>query len=316
MLAVVTGGFGFIGSNLVRELLLLGYEVKVIDDFSTGDRRFLSVDEQNSIDILDIDLCKTKVSQLSSFLKDADIVFHLAANADVRGGFQSPFRDLESNVIATLNLLEAMRQASVPRLVFSSTGCVYGDTHVHPTSENYSFPIQTSLYGSSKVAAEGLVSTYAAQGIFKATCYRFVSILGQNYHHGHVIDNPKELPILGNGQQKKSYLDVQDCITAMISIQHETFYEVYNLGNVDYISVLESASIISSTMNVSPQLKVGHSPRGWIGDNPFTFLDITKASSAGWTPKIPIVESIKRTVDFLLQNPWVVEKTDYRLSKM
>jgi UDP-glucose 4-epimerase len=102
----------------------------------------------------------------------------------------------------------------------------------------------------------------------------------------------------------------------MISIQHETFYEVYNLGNVDYISVLESASIISSTMNVSPQLKVGHSPRGWIGDNPFTFLDITKASSAGWTPKIPIVESIKRTVDFLLQNPWVVEKTDYRLSKM
>lgn len=323
MLAVVTGGFGFIGSNLVTRLLDLGFTVKVIDDLSTGDIRFLSEPVRKSIEFHNLDLRGVDSNSLSQVIKSADIVFHLAANADVRGGFASPYRDLESNIVATLNVLEAMRIAKVPEIVFSSTGCVYGDTLVQPTPEEYAFPIQTSLYGNSKVAAEGMISTYASNGVFKASSFRFVSILGRNYHHGHVIDfvrnllkNPARLQILGDGRQKKSYLHVDDCVSAMIEIKHDSSYEAFNLGNSDFISVLDSAQIISKKMNLNPELIVGNSPRGWVGDNPFTFLDISKARRFNWTPTIGIRESLEDTVEFLLGNQWLLLKEDYRLSIM
>src|SRR5258706_10263739 len=164
------------------------------------------------------------VAQLKGCIEGADAVVHLAANADVRYGWNAPRRDLEQNVVATLNVLEAMRETGVRRILFSSTGSIYGETHAVPTPEDAPFPVQTSLYGASKAAAEGYLAAYAEAGELSVTVFRFVSILGPRYTHGHVIDfvsqlraDPTSLPVLGDGTQRKSYLDVSDCVQAVMS---------------------------------------------------------------------------------------------------
>ncbi|HJZ95640.1 MAG TPA: NAD-dependent epimerase/dehydratase family protein, partial [Candidatus Solibacter sp.] len=187
MKAFVTGAAGFIGSTLVDRLLSEDHEVTGFDNFSTGFREFLQGACAHSRfrlvqgDLLDLDSVKRA-------LGDADTVFHLAANADVRFGPDHPRRDLEQNTIATWNVLEAMRVSGARRIAFSSTGSVYGEPDVFPTPETAPFPIQTSLYGASKVAAEGLIGAYAAAFGFQTFLFRFVSILGERYTHGHVFD--------------------------------------------------------------------------------------------------------------------------------
>src|SRR5262249_8532807 len=153
-----------------------------------------------------------------------DMVFHFAANADVRFGTEHPRKDLEQNTIATFNVLEAMRANSVGRVAFSSTGSIYGEPAVFPTPEGAPFPIQTSLYGASKLAGEGLIQAYCEGFGFQAYIFRFVSILGERYSHGHVFDfyrslreNPRELRVLGNGRQRKSYLYIHDCLDAIFA---------------------------------------------------------------------------------------------------
>jgi UDP-glucose 4-epimerase len=170
------------------------------------------------------------------------------------------------------------------------------------------------LYGASKVAAEGILSSYAAQGAFNVTVFRFVSVLGQNYHHGHVVDfvrklraNPRELAVLGNGTQRKSYIHVEDCVQALIELRNPNSpFEVFNIGHDYYIPVRESANLVVKSMGLSPKIVFGTEDRGWIGDNPFTFLDITKAKSFGWAPTISIEESVAQTVQYLLENDWVL----------
>jgi len=241
----------------------------------------------------------------------ADAVFHLAANADVRFGLGARRRDLDQNVIATLNVLDAMRTVRCPRLVFSSTGSVYGEARIIPTPEDAPFPVQTSLYGASKAAAEGFISAYAEAGDVSATVFRFVSILGPRYTHGHVIDfvsqllrDGTRLTVLGDGTQRKSYLDVTDCVAALLSSPApDNSFEVFNLSINGYCTVRESLSWICERLGVAPDISFGDSDRGWVGDNPFIYLDTAKICATGWRPRRSIREAVEGTVDFLLAHP-------------
>ena len=316
---IVTGGCGFIGSNLVKVLVENGDEVLCLDNLSTGSKRFLESEIQSQIRFIEADLVLQTHEELLKLAKGVDKVYHLAANADVRDGWMNPSRDLTQNTFATLKIAEIARAAEVEEVVFTSTGCVYGDSKVIPTPEEHPFPIQTSLYGSSKAAGEGILSSYVAQGAFKATVFRFVSVLGQNYHHGHVIDfvrklrlNSNELEILGNGKQRKSYIHINDCVRALVSLRGVGSYEVFNIGSRDFIEVIDSAKIISDCMGISPSVKTGDQNRGWVGDNPFTYLDITKAESHGWSPRVNIENSIVETVKWLMSNEWVFSKLEKR----
>ncbi len=319
MKVFITGGLGFIGSNLVRRQLSLGNEVVVIDDLSTGHLGFLTREDLSGLTLLQEDINYVDSSKLLSLMKGSHTVFHLAANADVRGGWDNTYRDIEQNVIATHKIADAARKSGIEEFVFTSTGCVYGDSTIIPTPETEPFPIQTSLYGASKVAAEGLLSSYAANGGFKVSAFRFVSVLGKNYHHGHVIDFVRKLrsdksilQILGNGRQKKSYINVDDCVEALIGLRGESEFDVFNIGHMDYLEVHESARLIATFMGLQPEFQFGSEERGWIGDNPFTYLDISKAKRHGWVPTVSIEDSIRGTVSWLLDNEWVLELPDSR----
>jgi UDP-glucose 4-epimerase len=317
MRCFVTGGAGFIGSNLVDRLLQAGHPVTAYDNFSTGQHRFLELAGSFSRfslvrgDVLDAE-------RLTQAIRTAEpeVAFHLAANADVRFGTEHPRKDLEQNTLATFNVLEAMRVNGVRRIVFASTGSIYGEASVVPTPEDAPFPVQTSLYGASKLAGEGLIQAYCEGFDFQGYIFRFVSILGERYTHGHVFDfykqlrqNPSELRVLGNGQQRKSYLYVQDCIDAILFTldQAQAKVNIYNLGANEYCQVNDSIGWITACIGIAPRLNYTGGERGWIGDNPFIFLDTAKIRALGWTPKLTIREGIVRTLEYLQANPWVLE---------
>ena len=219
----VTGAAGFIGSNLVDALLARGDEVVGFDNLSTGNPQFLAGAKSSAaFSLVEGDLLDR--AALEQAMKGSEVVIHLAANADVRFGTDHPFRDLEQNTIGTFNVLEAMRTCGIRRIAFSSTGSVYGEAAVIPTPEDAPFPVQTSLYGASKVSGEGLISAYVEGFGFQGLVFRFVSILGPRYTHGHVFDfckqlrqDPTRLYILGDGKQRKSYLHVNDCVRAILT---------------------------------------------------------------------------------------------------
>jgi len=311
----VTGCAGFIGSNLVDRLLGDGYHVVGIDNLSTGQERFLQLAHTNPhFELVRCDLLDE--SLLTGAMTGCEMVFHLAANADVRFGTEHPRRDLEQNTIATYNVLEAMRANGIKRIAFSSTGSVYGEAAVIPTTEDAPFPVQTSLYGASKLAGEGLIAAYCEGFGFQSWIFRFVSILGERYTHGHVFDfykqlkaDPTQLRVLGNGKQRKSYLYIQDCLDAMlVAVEKATDkVNIFNLGVDGYCEVNDSIAWISQTLGVQPSLEYTGGDRGWIGDNPFIFLDTKKIRSLGWVPKHSIREGVVKTVEFLKSNEWVLE---------
>ena len=310
---VVTGAAGFIGSNLVDSLLSQGIEVLGIDNFSTGRMEFLSEALNHpKFKLLSEDLYFGEV--LSNAFVGMDAVFHLAANADVRFGPDNPARDLEQNTIATHKVLEAVRIASVKNFIFSSTGSVYGEAEVIPTPEDAPFPIQTSLYGASKLACEGLIAAYAESFGIQAWIFRFVSILGPRYTHGHVYDfyqqlmkDPKRLTVLGNGHQKKSYLHVSDCISAIhLSLEKTSkSVNIINLGVDGYCEVRDSVGWITSEMGVNPEITFGKESKGWIGDNPLIHLDTKRILSLGWSPRYSIEEAVRDTVSYMDANQWI-----------
>jgi UDP-glucose 4-epimerase len=312
----VTGCAGFIGSNLVDRLLAEGHTVIGYDNFSTGQERFIA----SAVQLPDFKLVHgdtLDLPALSEAMQGVDFVFHLAANADVRFGTEHPRKDLEQNTIATYNVLEAMRLNGVPRIAFSSTGSVYGEARVFPTPEDAPFPVQTSLYGASKLAGEGLIEAYCEGYGFQGFIFRFVSILGERYSHGHVfdfykklLDNPNELSILGDGHQRKSYLYVQDCIDAILCVIEKAQEKVnlYNLGTDEYCEVNDSIGWICEHLGLNPQRTYSGGDRGWIGDNPFIFLDTSKIRALGWKPKLTIRDGILRTLDYLKSNPWILEQ--------
>jgi UDP-glucose 4-epimerase len=314
MQAFVTGGAGFIGSNLADRLLAAGHAVTVYDNFTTGQRQFLDQAREHSrFRLIEGDLLD--LPRLTEALAGHDFVFHLAANADVRFGTEHPRKDLEQNTIATFNVLEAMRANQVRRIGFSSTGSIYGEPDLFPTPEHAPFPTQTSLYGASKLAGEGLIAAYCAGFGFQAYIFRFVSILGERYTHGHVfdfykklLDNPRQIDVLGNGKQRKSYLYVQDCVDAILTVierAHEPV-NIYNLGTAEYCHVDESLGWICAHLGVQPERRYAGGERGWIGDSPFIFLDTAKVRALGWQPKLSIRQGVIRTLEYLQANQWVL----------
>ena len=315
--ACITGGGGFIGSTLADRLSADGAEVNVVDDFRTGRREFVAdlLERPGTRlfegDVLDGDLMREAVA-------GCDWVFHLQANADVRHGLEHPQRDLEQNTIATSTVLEAMRAEGVTKIGFSSTGSVYGEPEVFPTPEDAPFPLQTSLYAASKLAGEGMIGAYAHGYEFTGLIFRFVSILGERYTHGHVFDfyralraDPTRLRVLGDGRQEKSYLYVGDCIEAImtaVGAHSEAPGEthVYNLGTDETIVVDNSVARICAHLGLEPEVEHTGGKRGWKGDSPLIKLDCNKIRGLGWAPTLTIQQAVGRTLDWFEANPEIV----------
>jgi UDP-glucose 4-epimerase len=318
---LVTGAAGFIGSHLTDALLARGHEVVGLDNFSTGQARFLEdAAHSDRFTLIRGDL--RDGFSLRRGIDGVDAVYHMAANADIRGGLAAPRVDLEQNTLVTFDVLEAMRAARVSRIVFASSAAALGEPEQVPTPETCPIPAQTSLYGASKMACEGLISAYCEGYGFEGYAFRFVSLLGPRYPHGHVFDfvkqllaDPSRLRILGDGSQRKSYLHVEDCIRALMQICEDVRpairgprkFEVYHLGAPAYCVVRDSARWICEELGVSPRLEFGTGNRGWIGDNPFVFLDVQKAMAAGWAPFHTIESSVRETARWLLDNRWILD---------
>jgi len=317
----VTGAAGFIGSSLVDRLLAGGKHVVGWDNFSTGQNEFLVGARKNPrFQLIQGD--NLDLPALPRAIAGCDFVFHLAANADVRFGLEHPDKDLQQNTIATFNVLEAMRANGVKGMAFSSTGSVYGEAEIIPTPENHPFPIQTSLYAASKVAGEGLIQSYCEGYGFEGYIFRFVSILGERYTHGHVLDfykqllaHPGQLKVLGDGKQQKSYLYIGDCLDAMLHVvnlgtakkaRHNV--ETYNLGTDEYVQVNDSIRFLCAALGLKPQLEYSGGNKGWVGDNPVIFLDTKKIRATGWKTTLTIEQSIIRTLQWLQKNQWVLQR--------
>jgi UDP-glucose 4-epimerase len=315
MRAFITGAAGFIGSTLADRLLAGGHSVVGYDNMSTGQDKFIADAQRSSAyslvrgDILDS-------AALTAAMAGCDFVFHFAANADVRFGTDHPSRDLEQNTIGTFRVLDAMRVNGIKQIAFSSTGSVYGEAQVFPTPEDAPFPIQTSLYGAAKVAGEGLIQAFCEGFAMQAWIFRFVSILGERYSHGHVFDfynrlrvDPTQLRILGNGKQRKSYLYVQDCVSAILCAieRARDKVNIFNLGSDEYCEVNDSVGWICEALGITPERSYTGGERGWIGDNPFILLDTKRIRALGWAPTLTIREGILNTLRYLQGNAWLLE---------
>ncbi len=319
----VTGAAGFIGSNLVDRLLELGKTVVGWDDFSTGQKLFLENATKNpNFKLIEGD--NLDLPALTKAMRGCDFVFHFAANADVRFGIIHPHKDLQQNTIATFNVLEAMRLNNVKQIGFSSTGSIYGEAKTIPTPENAECPIQTSLYGASKLACEGLIEAYCEGFEFEGYIFRFVSILGPRYSHGHIfdfykqlLDHPEHLKILGDGTQRKSYLHIYDCLNAVLTaiekrtaLQERHRVSIFNLGTKEYLQVSDSVKLICQTLNLKPELEYTGGKKGWIGDNPFIFLDTARIEGIGAAAKRTIRDSIVDTINWIQKNHWILERNN------
>lgn len=309
---LVTGGAGFIGSHLVDALMNCGNEVVVLDNLSNGEleniRRWFG---SSNFRFIDGGLSNQTV--ISDALEGCGVIFHLAANPEVRVGSVNPEVHFQQNVVATYNLLEATRKnGDVKTFIFTSSSTVYGEAET-PTPEDYPSLKPISIYGASKLACEALISAYAHSYGFKAIIYRLANIVGPRSKHGVIIDfirklngNPRELEILGDGTQRKSYLYVADCVEALLlglDLASKRF-EVFNVGSVDQVDVLTIARIVAEEMgleNVKFRLTGGvNGGRGWVGDVKDMLLDVSRLMSLGWKPKYNSVESVRLTVKEML----------------
>jgi UDP-glucose 4-epimerase len=309
---LVTGGAGFIGSHLVERLLSQN-RVTVLDNFSSGRREnLLSHLRDPRFRLVDGDIMDERVVEKA--LEDTDMVFHLAANPDVKLGALDTRIHLDQNVLATHNLLEGMRKAGVGHIAFTSTSTIYGEAEVVPTPEDYGPLKPISLYGASKLACEALISSYCHTFDMQSWIYRFANIVGERGTHGVVVDfisklraNPRELEILGSGEQRKSYLEVKDCVEAMVHCVERSHEEtnIFNIGSQDLIDVKGIADIVTEKMNL-PEVRYrftgGHHGRGWRGDVLVMQLSIEKISGLGWRPKRTSAEAVRAATEALLRD--------------
>lgn len=314
---LVTGGAGFIGSTLVDRLITEGIDVAVLDDFRSGKREFI----EGALSSGRAELFQGDVlddATLDQAIRGCDAVFHMQANADVRHGLEHPVRDLEQNTVATARVLEAMRRHDVSLIGFSSTGSVYGEPEVFPTPEDAPFPVQTSLYAASKLAGEGMIAAYCNGFGFTGVAFRFVSVLGERYTHGHVLDfyralnrDPTKLHVLGDGRQEKSYLYVQDCISAVLTAaeHHEGNggFSVYNLGTDETVVVDDSVATIAAFLGAKPAVEHAGGVRGWVGDSPLIQLDTKKIRALGWAPQTSIKDATLKTLEWFERSPFILQ---------
>ena len=318
MRVLVTGGAGFIGSHVVDRLLALGNEVVVLDDLSSGDEANIRahIEGERDGDEVDANFQFHRVDirngeEIVELFNGIDEVWHLAANPEVRIGAEDTRVHLEQNVIATYNVLEAMRRRGVERIVFTSTSTVYGDATVLPTPEEYP-TIPISLYGASKLACEALIASYCHTFGMHSWIYRFANVIGRRASHGVIYDfinkiirNPEELEILGDGNQTKSYIYIDDCIDAMFAGFNDADTDtkrvhIFNIGTSDMISVRRIAEIVCTEMHVSPRFKFTGGRRGWVGDVPVMLLDATKLRNLGWKQRYNSEEAVRRATKDLL----------------
>ena len=286
----------------------------IYDNFSTGRPEYVPSNTTDRLKVVTADVSDT--ASLQAAMRGCDFVFHMQANADVRGGMSNTRVDLEQNTFATWNVLEAARLNGVQGIAFASSAAVYGEPDVFPTPETYA-PIQTSLYGASKYAGEAMIQAYSEYFNIRSYSFRFVSWMGERYSHGIVFDvikklqkDPERLPLLGDGTQKKSYLYVKDGIDGiLLGIEKSaSIKNIYNLGHDDFITVVEVARVILDEMKlVGVPLEFAGGKRGWLGDSPLVHLDTSKMKSLGWRPQVSVEESIRRTVRFLISNPRILE---------
>jgi len=308
---LVTGGAGFIGSHLVDKLIESN-RVTVLDNFSSGRREFVeSHIKSSNFSLIEADLQDQKAVEAA--LDGKDLVFHLAANPDVKIGAEDTRTHLDQNVIATYNLLESMRRVGVSEIAFTSTSTVYGEATVVPTPEDYGPLLPISLYGASKLACEALISAFCSTFGMRSWIFRFANIVGERGTHGVLVDfirkleaNPKELEILGSGRQRKSYLEVRDCVDGMISSieRSRDRVNVFNIGSADSVAVTEIADVVVEKMNlegVRYRYTGGIEGRGWKGDVKTMLLSIEKMEKLGWKPRHNSRQSIEAAVEALLK---------------
>ena len=300
MFDVVTGGAGFIGSHLVDTLVAQGNEVLVIDSLCAGRRECIARHIDNGAarfvraDLLD--------DGWQEHIDGADRVFHLAADPDVRQSAINPDPTMQNNIMATYRVLEAMRRYEVTELVFTSTSTVYGDATVIPTPEDYAPLLPISVYGASKLACEALISSYCYSFGMKSWIYRFANIVGERSGHGVITDfirklreNPAELEILGDGKQAKSYLEVHECVAAMLfALRTRGTVNIFNIGSEDWIDVKSIAEIVAEEMHL-PDVKFRFTggERGWVGDVPRMQLSIERIKGKRWKPELGSRESVR-----------------------
>lgn len=310
--ALVTGGAGFVGSHLVEKLLAEDVAVTVVDNASTGTLSFLT--DHPKLRIVHGDLLDETV--LNEVVAGHDVVFHLAANADIRHGAEHPGLDVVQNVIATQKLLEAMRHTNVRQIVFASSGAVYGNSRTTPIFEDAPFPTQTSFYGASKIAAEAIISAYSEAFDVYATVFRFTPMLGERYSHGHIYDFVKnllsdssQLHILGNGLVRKYCVYVDDAMDAFMLPLYKSLpnYSVFNVGNDQFYTIDQSVDWVCESLAVKPERT--YSGNQWAGDNQNLYLDFGRLRGLGWRPQTPLKEAVQRTVRYLLEHSQLLERT-------
>lgn len=311
---LVTGGAGFIGSHIVDELLKKGNKVIVYDNFSTGKQLFIKHNLKNkSFKLIKGDVLDNK--KINQAMRNVDFIIHLAAHADVKLGFINHDIDHVQNLETTRSVLEAMKRNNIKKIAFASTSSVYGDAKIHPTPEIY--PLEpTSLYGATKAACESYIQAYANYYNWQIFIFRFVSFIGERYTHGIIYDilkkvkrNPKRLELLSDGTPKKSSVYIKDGIRAIFKIINLSSDQIniYNIGHDDVLTVDEIVNIILESANIQITKKYLGGDRGWKGDNNFVYLDNRKLKRMGWVPRYSFKEGIIRTVNFLQQNPHLLE---------
>ncbi|MDO8619913.1 MAG: NAD-dependent epimerase/dehydratase family protein [bacterium] len=293
---LVTGGAGFIGSHLVDRLMAEGNDVVVYDNLSLGKKEFIAPHFGNpKFAFVEADLLE--VGKLTKAMKGRDVVFHLAANSNIIKSSKNPDIDLEQGTAATYNVLQAMRETGVGKLVFTSSNVVYGEATVSPTAENYGPLLPISFYGASKLACEAVISAYVHNFGIQAWMYRFGNIVGKRPTHGVVLDfyeklkkDPSVLPVLGDGKQSKPYIEVHDCVDGMLFglvHAHEPL-NLFNLGTTGGVFVRDIADIVIAEMGLkNVEVRFAGGVRGWPGDVHTVRLDVSKLKSLGWKPKYP-----------------------------
>lgn len=310
----MTGIAGFVGTNMVKALQKKypGIEIQGFDNFSTGKIENMLSTPDGSVKYYAGDITDHP-HNIPELMKGSDMVFHFAANADIRDGINRRSKDLYQNIEATQFILEAMKESGVKKILFTSSAVVYGQHNQIPTPEDASMPVQNSLYAASKLAAEGYITSYCNYFGWQSLIFRPVSMLGPHYSHGHVIDfynqlkiHPDCLEILGNGKARKSYIHVTDACDAMLHVAECLKHwrsEIYNLGLPEYINVESSAAIIAQEMGVEPLLAfTSNDASGWAGDVPFVYLDVNKLLKTTWEPGFNLRNSIRDTVKWLIKN--------------
>jgi len=306
MKTVITGGAGFIGRNLINFLQTSDSRLLVLDNFSSSNKSALQ--KIANVEVITMDLTDPKVST-SKVFRGFDRIIHLAANVDNRFSWEDPHLSLKSNIDATLNVGLAARNFDIPKIIYASTGTIYGDNSKPPFAENSESSEQSTLYGATKYAAEGILSVFATHYGIKTNVFRFVGVLGPYSTHGHLHDfvkklksDPRKLEVLGNGYQKKAYIHVEDLINGILTIDTPEIFDVFNLGRPDYSTVRDSVRWLLEVWGITPEVIYQATDRGWVGDNPFLQLDVKKALSTGWTPAHTIEEAVKTTVMWLLES--------------